>query len=176
MIFRFIQFTVPGAASAARHPQNCRILADPSNACTLSGLQRVGEVDAILSGRDARSEFGRMCSIMPTVFVIGEDWTLRSLVRAELREHGVEALGMETPEEAARAAAAGTVPSAVVLDATSLGGEPAALPFLARSVPVLVVTSPGAPAPAWAAAVLRRPVRVGEIVAGVENLLKGLAA
>ena len=113
---------------------------------------------------------------MPTVFVIGEDWTLRSLVRAELREHGIEALGMETPAEAAQAIAAGTVPSAMVLDSTPLGGAAAALEFLPRSVPVLLVTSPGAPAPAWAAAVLSKPVRVGEIVATVENLLKGLAA
>ena len=117
-----------------------------------------------------------MCPIMPTVFVIGEDWTLRSLVRAELRERGIEALGMETPEQAAQAAAAGALPSAVVLDATTLGGELVALPWLARSVPVLVVTSLGALAPAWAAAVLCKPVRVGEIVAGVENLLEGLAA
>jgi len=113
---------------------------------------------------------------MPTVFVIGEDWTLRSLVRAELREHGIEALGMASPDEAAQAIATRTVPSAVVLDATPLGGAAAALEFLPRSVPVLVVTSPGAPVPAWAAAVLSKPVRVGEIVASVENLLKGLAA
>jgi DNA-binding response OmpR family regulator len=117
-----------------------------------------------------------MCPIMPIVFVIGEDWTLRSLVRAELRERGVEALGMETPDEAAQAVAAGTVPSAVVLDATPLGSKTLVLEFLPRSVPVLVVTSPGAPAPAGAAAVLFKPVRVGEIVASVENLLKGLAA
>ena len=113
---------------------------------------------------------------MPTVFVIGEYWTLRSLVRAELREHGVEALGMESLAEAAQAIAAGTVPSAVVLDATPLGGEALALEFLPRSVPVLVVTSPGAPAPPWAAAVLSKPVQVGEIVSRVEKLLKGVAA
>jgi DNA-binding response OmpR family regulator len=113
---------------------------------------------------------------MPTVFVIGEDWTLRSLVRAELRERGVEALGMASPADAAQAIATGTVPSAVVLDATPLGGESLALEFLPRSVPILLVTSPGAPAPAWAAAVLSKPVHVGEIVALVENLLKGLAA
>jgi DNA-binding response OmpR family regulator len=113
---------------------------------------------------------------MPTVFVIGKDWKLRSLVRAELRERGVEALGLETPEEAAQAVAGGTLPSAVVLDATIPSSEPATLAFLPRSVPVLVVTSPGAPAPEWAAAVLAKPVQVGEIVASVENLLKGLAA
>lgn len=113
---------------------------------------------------------------MPTVFVIGEDWTLRSLVRAELLEHGIEALGMESPDDAALVAGAGTVPSAVVLDATSPGWNAAALEFLPRSVPVLVITSAGVPAPAWAAAVLTKPVQVREIVVGVENLLKGLAA
>ncbi len=117
-----------------------------------------------------------MCSIMPIVFVIGEDWTLRGLVRAELREHGVEALGMETADEAARAVAAGTMPSALVLDATSLRGALSALELLSRSVPVVVVASPGASAPAWAAAVLIKPVSVGEIVARVENLLQGLVA
>ncbi|MBI3664111.1 MAG: hypothetical protein HY234_13815 [Acidobacteria bacterium] len=113
---------------------------------------------------------------MPTVFVIGEDWTLRSLVRAELRGHGLEALGMETADEAARARASGTMPDAVVLDATSLRGAPEALEPFARRVPVVVITSPAAPAPGWAAAVLCKPVTVGDVVARVENLLKGLAA
>lgn len=113
---------------------------------------------------------------MPIVFVIGEDWTLRSLVRAELREHGVDALGMAAPADAAQIVASGTLPSAVVLDVTSLPGNPAPLEFLPRSVPVLVVTSPGAPVPPWAAAVLLKPVRVGEIVSRVEKLLKGVAA
>ena len=113
---------------------------------------------------------------MPTVFVIGEDWTLRSLVRAELREHGIAALGMVSQDEAAQAVATGTIPSAVVLDATSLGSAAASLEFLPRSVPVLLVTSPGASTPLWAAAVLSKPVQVGEIVSRVEKLLKGVAA
>jgi DNA-binding response OmpR family regulator len=113
---------------------------------------------------------------MPTVLIIGEDWTLRSLVRAELREHGVEALGLATPVDAARILASGVQPSAVVFDATSASDPPAALEFVARSVPILVVASPGTPVPAWAAAVLAKPVQVGEIVARVESLLKGLAA
>ncbi len=117
-----------------------------------------------------------MCVEMPAVFVIGEDWNLRSLVRAELREHGVEALGMETADDAGRTIAAGTMPSAVVLDLTSLRGDVAALETLARRVPVVAVTSPGASAPAWAATVLTRPVTVGDVVARVESILKGLAA
>ncbi|HEV8385258.1 MAG TPA: hypothetical protein VGQ11_10340, partial [Candidatus Acidoferrales bacterium] len=133
-------------------------------------------VDAILSGGDARTNYSGMCVEMPTVFVIGEDWNLRSLVRAELREHGVEALGMETADEAARAIAAGAMPSTIVLDLTFLRGEVAQLEPLAKRVPVLVVTSAGASAPPWAAAALSRPVTVGDVVAHVESLLKGLAA
>ena len=117
-----------------------------------------------------------MCSIMPTVFVIGEDWTLRSLVRAELREHGIEALGMETADEVTRVIAAGTMPSAMVMDATSLPGELSALKPLAQGVPTIVITSPAKLAPAWAAAVLHKPITVGEVVAQTEILLKGLAA
>jgi DNA-binding response OmpR family regulator len=113
---------------------------------------------------------------MPTVFVIGEDWTLRSLVRAELREHGVEALGMETVDDAARAIAAGTMPSAIVLDVTSLRGELSQLEPLACRVPVVVVASPAMAAPVWAAVALCKPVSVGDLVARVEDLLKGLAA
>ena len=113
---------------------------------------------------------------MATVFVIGEDLTLRSLVRAELREHGIEALGMETVDEATRTIAAGAMPSAVVLDLASLRGDASTLEPLAKRVPVVVVTSPNSSAPAWAAAVLSRPVTVGDVVARVEMILKGLAA
>ena len=113
---------------------------------------------------------------MATVFVIGEDWHLRSLVRAQLREHGIEALGMESADDAGRAIAAGAMPSAVVLDLTALRGNVAALEPLAKRVPVLVVTSPGASAPVWAAESLTRPVTVGDVVARVESILKGMAA
>ncbi len=145
---------------------------------------------------------------MPTVFVIGKDWRLRSLVRAELREHGVEALGMETLDDAGRAIASGTMPTVVVIDATSDAGlkpgattdatsdaglkpgatatkkaaeEEAALRMLAKRVPFVIVASHTEIAPelsgvADAAAVLYKPVSVGEVVARVEDLLKGLAA
>lgn len=115
---------------------------------------------------------------MPTVLVIGKDWTLRSLVRAELREHGVEALGMETLDEAARAFAAGTMPSVVVLDASSTDAEVSALGMLAKRAPLVVVASRVEPAGelGFAAAVLYKPVSVGEVVARVEDLLKGRAA
>jgi len=112
---------------------------------------------------------------MPTVFIISPDWNLRALVRAELREAGVEALGMESADDAARELAAGRQPSVVVLD-----GElaPAGLHNLARSVPVVIVASrvePSRPLPS-AVAVLYRPVSVKDVVAQVHLALQGHAA
>ena len=115
---------------------------------------------------------------LPTVFVIGSDWTLRASERAELRELGIEALGMESADDAARALAAGTVPAAVVLDATGEDTGNPALAQLAKRVPFVVVASRTQPAPALeaAAVVLYRPVRVGDVVARVKQLLAGLPA
>ncbi len=115
---------------------------------------------------------------MPIVFVISRDWTLRAAVRAELREAGIEALGMESEEDAGRALAAGSKPSAVVLDATAENAEGVSLENLARRVPFVLVASRTEPTPLResAAVVLYRPVRVGEIVAQVQQLLRGRAA
>ena len=115
---------------------------------------------------------------MPTVFVIGEDWQFRVSVRAELRERGIEALGMETIDDAARALAVGTMPAAVVLDVTAGNVARPTWENLARRVPVIVVASRSQAVPQTksAAAVLWRPVQVAEIVAKVEEVLKGLAA
>ncbi len=119
---------------------------------------------------------------MPTVFVISKDWTLRVTVRAELREAGIEALGMESVDDAARTLAHGNTPSAIVLDAAAeedaAPSAKAALNHLAKRVPVVVVASRVEPAPPLkgAAALLYRPVRVGDIVARVKELLAGQAA
>ncbi len=121
---------------------------------------------------------------MPTVFVISKDWTLRVAVRAELRHLGVEALGMESVDDLARAVAQGKMPSAVVLDASGEGAllsapaAQAALANLAKRVPLVVVASRAEPAPPieGAAALVYRPVQVGEIVARVQRLLEGQAA
>lgn len=108
---------------------------------------------------------------MQDVFVIARDWKLRALVRAELREKGVGALGMEDAAEAGSLIASGIVPSAVVLEA-SKKIEPG-LDMLARRVPFVVVAS-AAESRAWprAAKLLRRPVRVGEVVAAVLEILQ----
>ena len=114
---------------------------------------------------------------MPTVFVIAHDWQLRANVRSELREQGVAALGMERVADAAQAVATGTMPDAVVLDCAADDADSAVLAQLARGVPLVLVASHTLPVPSLpAAAVLWRPVRVAEVVAAVNQVLKGLAA
>jgi len=114
---------------------------------------------------------------MPTVFVIAKDWTLRAGVRAELREMGVEALGMETPDDAAQAIAGGTMPDAVVLDTATEDAAAPTVSQIARRVPLVLVASRTTPLPELPAArVLWRPVRVGEVAASVRQLLEGRAA
>ena len=97
------------------------------------------------------------------------------MLRAQLRELGIDALGMETPDEAARALANGQMPSAVVLESGASTDSPA-IGELARNVPLIVVASGveklNLPE---AAAIFHRPVRVGEIVARVMQALKGQA-
>lgn len=110
------------------------------------------------------------------VFILARDWPLRVLLRAELRERGIQAIGMQTAAEAGTRIASGDIPSVVVLEASERI-EPG-LESLARRVPFLVVAS-GADANAWpvaAACVLHRPVRVAEVAAAVLDLLNGRPA
>lgn len=112
---------------------------------------------------------------MPTVFVIARDWTLRGAVRAELRERGVEALGLEAAEDATKTIAAGTLPDAIILDSAAARTPAAAQ--LSRRFSVLLVASRTEPVPELGTvAVLWRPVQVNEIVEHVTQLLKGRAA
>ena len=78
---------------------------------------------------------------MPVVYVIGEDWTLRAGVRAELRERGIDALGMETAAEAGAALASSPIPSAMVLDANSRAASDSSIQNLAGRIPTVVVAS-----------------------------------
>lgn len=98
------------------------------------------------------------------------------MLRAQLRELGIDALGMETADDMARAMAEGEMPSAVVLE-SGPGMESPAIAELARHVPVIVVASGlehlNLPE---VAAIFHKPVRVGEIVARVMQVLKGQAA
>jgi len=116
-----------------------------------------------------------LCSLagMPTVFVIARDWTLRTSVRAELRERGVDALGMESADDAGRAVAGGQVPAVVVMEATpEIAGDPA-IRRLVERVPTIVIASRTESVKLPPVdTVLYRPVRIGEIVARVEELLR----
>jgi DNA-binding response OmpR family regulator len=126
---------------------------------------------------------------MAIVFVIARDWTLRTAVRAELRELGIEALGMESAEDIGRALAEGQMPAAVVLEGTAeIAGDPAVQKLIERVPTVLIAsrteTLPLQPARAGDAvgrprfaAIFYRPVRIAEIVARVRELLeRGTAA
>jgi DNA-binding NtrC family response regulator len=121
---------------------------------------------------------------MPCIFIVSRDWTLRAGVRAELREAGLDARGMESLGDAAEALGRGVSPAAVVLDGAleRTPDDQAALANLARHVPILVVAShvePGAAEEEWmknGVEIVYRPVRVGEIVGRVRKLVEGQAA
>ena len=92
------------------------------------------------------------------------------MVRAELREAGIEALGMEMITDVEDALARGFVPSLIVLDGAELENETArkSVEELAHSVAVLVVDSRISPAPAVPGTeVLWRPMRVQDVVSRV---------
>jgi hypothetical protein len=109
---------------------------------------------------------------MPLVFVIATDWKLRTSVRAELRERGIDARGMDSEDDAGRALAGGEMPAVVVLEANAeLAGNPAIQSLVGR-VPTVLVASRTETVPLpRVAAVFYRPVRIGEIVAKVSELL-----
>lgn len=115
---------------------------------------------------------------MPVVFVIARDWTLRTSVRAELREAGIEALGMESADDAGKALASGQLPSAVVLEAIAgLADDPRIASLVERVPAILIASRAERVALPPVAAVLYRPVRIGDIVAKVKDLArKGHAA
>ena len=108
---------------------------------------------------------------MPIVFVIARDRTLRAAVRAELLEMGIQGVGIEEADDAGRAIAGGQMPSVVVLEASeSLACNPA-IQELVRRVPTVLVASRTETFPLPpVAALLYRPVRVGDIVARVREL------
>jgi hypothetical protein len=109
---------------------------------------------------------------MPTVFVIARDWVLRTGVRAELREQAIHALGMDSLDQAGQAIAAGEMPAVLVIEAIAeLAADPAAKGMIER-VPTVLIASRTETVPLPAATVLYRPVRVGEVVRSVQELLR----
>ena len=109
---------------------------------------------------------------MPTVFVIATDWTLRASVRAELRELDIDALGIDSADDAGRALADNQTPTAIVLEATAeLAGNPAIQNLVTR-VPTVLIASRTETLPLpLAALVLYRPVTIREIVDQVRALI-----
>lgn len=110
--------------------------------------------------------------------MIAMDWRLRAAVRAELRERGIDALGMDSAEDVGRALAGSAMPAVVVLEANAeLACDPAIQGLVARVPTVLVASRTETVALPRVAAVFYRPVRIGEIVAKVSKLLgRGQAA
>jgi hypothetical protein len=118
---------------------------------------------------------------MPLVFVIARDWTLRTSVRAELRERGIDALGMDSPDDVGKAIASNHMPAVVVLEVTAgLASSPSILKLIS-SVPTVLIASRTERIPAGLGeegmpplygALLYRPVRVQEIVSRVLDLLQ----
>ena len=109
---------------------------------------------------------------MPVVFVIARDWSLRTGVRAELRERGIEALGMDAPADAGRAIASGQLPAVVVLEAIPELASDLAIQKLVERVPTILIASRTETVPLPPVdTVFYRPARVGEIVARVHELI-----
>lgn len=108
---------------------------------------------------------------MPVCFVIAPDWKLRASLRAELRERGIDALGIETADDAGHLIAQGQVPFAAVIEARSeLVGDPAIQKLIER-VPAILIASRTESVPLPAVdTVLYRPVRIQEIVVRVDQL------
>jgi DNA-binding response OmpR family regulator len=110
---------------------------------------------------------------MPVVFIIAPDWTLRTAVRAELREVGVNALGMETAGEVGGALADDEMPSVIVLEAVSpIASSPAVQKLIERVPTILIASRTETLAMPPVTTVFYRPVRIGEIVARVRELLQ----
>jgi len=106
---------------------------------------------------------------MKTMLVVGRDWKFRALLRAQLREEGYEALAFETLQdaEAERAGAA-----ALVFDTTDSKPEEwrPLLQSLAASMPVIVVAGADEAVEVTPVRVLRRPVRLADIISVVCEL------
>ena len=114
---------------------------------------------------------------MPVAFVISEQWMLRAGVRAELRERGIKALGMESASGVGAAIAEGETPDVVVIDGhAKAASDPAIQQLVARIPAIVIAPRTTSIALGCAAKVLFRPVQISEIVAAVLELVKGRSA
>jgi hypothetical protein len=118
----------------------------------------------------SRDKANKKKAPMPIVFVISPDWTLRTNVRAQLREVGIMALGMQATDDLEEVLMRGVVPSSIVFDIAELENPKARrmLETLAQDVAVLVAGASANPALSFPGReVLCRPVQVQDVVSRV---------
>lgn len=109
---------------------------------------------------------------MSIVFVVATDWNLRTAVRAELREMGIEAIGMDSANDVDRMIASDGFPNVAVVEATSeLLGDIRIYNLVQRVPSVLIASRTVAVSLPDNAAILHRPVRIADIVSMVNELL-----
>ena len=110
---------------------------------------------------------------MPVVFIIARDWTLRTAIRAQLRELGIKALGMESTDDLGREIAGAEMPSAILLEGIrELAANPAIKKLVERVPTVLIASRTETVDLPAVAVVLYRPVRIGEIAQSIQDLLQ----
>ncbi len=109
---------------------------------------------------------------MPVVFVIAADWKLRTAVRAELLEMGINAVGMNSRDDVNSALLSGGLPDAVVLEAIPEFLADSRIQGLMRQVPTILIASRTVSVPIpESPVVLYRPVRIAEILDRVGEVL-----
>jgi hypothetical protein len=72
---------------------------DSSKSSEISGNEALARPVAHLTAKAPVSFDATLGLSMAVVFVVSRDWTLRATVRAELREAGVDAMGLETADD-----------------------------------------------------------------------------
>ncbi len=105
---------------------------------------------------------------MKTVLIVGRDWKFRALLRAQLREEGYDARAFETLQDAERETAEAAVLVFDTTDADTIWQ--AALQALAPTLPVVVVASATEELNLTPARILRRPLRLADIISLIREL------
>jgi hypothetical protein len=113
-------------------------------------------------------------SAMPVVFVIASDSKMRTAVRAELRERGIDGIGMDSANDIAAWVRAGVLPDVMVLEATEELISDMRIQNLLQRVPAVLIVSRTVDLNASlppVAFILYRPVLVGDIIKCVSEIL-----
>ena len=109
---------------------------------------------------------------MMQICVVGREWKFRALVRAELREQGYEALGLESLDQLGSAVASGELSPAVIVfdlaESDNRDRDLATLRQLSVCVPVILIASradfPDLSDAPQGVTVLFRPLAVADVV------------